>query len=164
MGGVVPDVATDSEDRVYVTRREPPGILVYDSEGRYLSTLAEDILTNPHNIWIDPKNHLYVADTGNHRISSTRYVDGVREGEATGFDASGQKTWETNYRNNLLEGDFIEYHPNGKRSTRSPYKNGILLGVAEGWFPSGTKSWVAEWNGKKPMGTHQNWHPKSHTG
>jgi sugar lactone lactonase YvrE len=68
MGGVVPDVATDSEDRVYVTRREPPGILVYDSEGRYLSTLAEDILTNPHNIWIDPKNHLYVADTDDHTI------------------------------------------------------------------------------------------------
>ena len=68
MGGVVPDVAVDSEDRVYVTRREPPAIVVYDRDGRFLATLGENILTNPHNIWIDSGDHLYVADTDDHTI------------------------------------------------------------------------------------------------
>ncbi len=37
-GGVVPAVAVDSQDRVYIARREPPAILVYDRTGHYLTT------------------------------------------------------------------------------------------------------------------------------
>ena len=68
MGGIVPDVAVDSQDRVYITRREPPAILVYDREGRYLSTFGDETLSNPHNIWIDPDDRVFVADTDDHTI------------------------------------------------------------------------------------------------
>lgn len=68
MGGVVPDVAVDSQDRVFVTRREPPAILLYDRDGRYLSTFGDDVLSNPHNIWIDADDRVFVADTDDHTI------------------------------------------------------------------------------------------------
>ena len=73
MGGVVPDVAVDSQDRVYVTLREPAGILIYDSEGRFLGVWGDDVLLNPHNIWIDPADRIYCADVADHtvRIFST---------------------------------------------------------------------------------------------
>lgn len=68
MGVVVPDVAVDSEDRVYVARRDPLAILVYDREGRYLTSFGESVLSNPHNTWIDPADHLYCADTDDHTV------------------------------------------------------------------------------------------------
>lgn len=67
-GGVVPDAAVDSQDRIYITRREPPAILVYDREGRYLNTFGDDVLSNPHNAWIDTDDRLFVADTDDHTI------------------------------------------------------------------------------------------------
>ena len=33
MGGVVPGVAADSQGRVFVGRRHPPALLVYDRDG-----------------------------------------------------------------------------------------------------------------------------------
>jgi len=83
MGGVVPDAAIDSKDHVYLTRRDPPAILVYDREGRFLSTLGEGILSNPHNIWIDPSDRLFCADVDDHTIRI--------------FDTSGEllHTWGT---------------------------------------------------------------------
>ena len=67
-GGVVPDVAVNSSDTVYITRREPPAILVYDRDGTFLRTFADEILTNPHNIWIDSDDQIYVADTDDHTV------------------------------------------------------------------------------------------------
>ncbi|MCZ6636478.1 MAG: peptidyl-alpha-hydroxyglycine alpha-amidating lyase family protein [bacterium] len=73
IGGVVPDVAVDSQGRVYVTRRDPAAILVYDSGGRFLTVWGDDILTNPHSLWIDPADQIYCADVDDHtvRIFST---------------------------------------------------------------------------------------------
>ncbi len=68
MGGIVPDATVDSEDRVYISRREPPAILVYDRDGRYLRTFGDDVLSNPHNIWIDSNDRLYCADTDDHTV------------------------------------------------------------------------------------------------
>ena len=68
MGGVVPDADVDSSDNVFIARREPPAILVYDRDGRYLRTFGEDVLSNPHNIWIDDDDRVFVADTDDHTI------------------------------------------------------------------------------------------------
>ena len=67
-GGVTPAVATDSHDRVYITRREPAAILVYDREGRFLTTWGEDLLKSPHSVWFDDRDHLYVADVEDHTV------------------------------------------------------------------------------------------------
>ena len=68
MGGVVPGVAVDSQDRVYVARRSPPAILVYDDQGRFLQSWGEDALANPHLLWIGSDDQVYCADSGNHTV------------------------------------------------------------------------------------------------
>lgn len=67
-GGVVPAVAVDSQGRVYITRRKPPAILVYDETGRFLTAWGEDLFLNPHSIWISPDDRLYVTDVDDHTM------------------------------------------------------------------------------------------------
>lgn len=67
-GGVVPAVATDSQDRVYIARRKPPAILVYDREGCFLTAWGEDILQSPHSVWISPEDRVYVVDVDDHTV------------------------------------------------------------------------------------------------
>ena len=67
-GGVTPAVATDSQDRVYIARRDPPAILVYDREGSFLFTLGEDLFKNPHSVWFNEQDQMYVADVDDHTV------------------------------------------------------------------------------------------------
>ena len=67
-GGVTPAVATDSRDRVYIARREPPAILVYDREGNYLTEWGADLFKNPHSVWFNEQDQLYVADVDDHTV------------------------------------------------------------------------------------------------
>ena len=53
--GVLPGLAVDSEDRIYMARRKEPAVLVYDREGRYVTTWGEDILRSPHGIYVDQR-------------------------------------------------------------------------------------------------------------
>ena len=73
--GVVSDVATDSEDRVYLAVRTAQGfddntgaILVFDRDGNHLNTFGEEKLRTPHGLWITPDDTLYLADTFDHCI------------------------------------------------------------------------------------------------
>ena len=68
MAGVVPGVAADARGRVFIARREPPALLVYDRDGAYLDTWGDELLTNPHLLWIDAQDQIYVADTDSHTI------------------------------------------------------------------------------------------------
>ena len=67
-GGVTPAVATDSLDRVYIARRNPPAILVYDSDGNYLTEWGGDLLSSPHSVWIDERDVIYIADADDHTV------------------------------------------------------------------------------------------------
>ena len=44
MAGVVPGVAADARGRVFIARREPPALLVYDRDGAYLDTWGDELL------------------------------------------------------------------------------------------------------------------------
>ena len=73
--GVVSDVATDSEDNVYLAVRTAQAfddntgaILVFDRDGNHLNTFGEDKLRTPHGLWITPDDTLYLADTFDHCI------------------------------------------------------------------------------------------------
>ncbi len=68
MGGVVPAVAADSRGRVFVGRRHPPALLVYDRGGAYLDTWGAGLLKNPHLLWVDAEDRVYAADTDDHTI------------------------------------------------------------------------------------------------
>ncbi|MCY3709502.1 MAG: peptidyl-alpha-hydroxyglycine alpha-amidating lyase family protein [Caldilineaceae bacterium] len=67
-GGVTPAVATDSSDRVYIARRDPPAILVYGSEGDFLTSLGDDLFKNPHSVWFNDQDQMYVADVDDHTV------------------------------------------------------------------------------------------------
>jgi DNA-binding beta-propeller fold protein YncE len=66
-GGVLPSVSADSDDNVFIVRRAPPAILVYDRQGRYLRTFGEDVLTCPHSVWVSGEE-VFVADTKDHTV------------------------------------------------------------------------------------------------
>ena len=68
MGGVVPGAAADRQGRVFVGRRHPPALLVYDREGVYLDTWGAGLLKNPHLLWVDAEDRVYAADTDDHTI------------------------------------------------------------------------------------------------
>ncbi len=67
-GGIITDISTDSQDRVYLARRKAPSILVYDRDGNYLTKWGEDVLSNPHSLWIDENDRIYCCDTDDHTL------------------------------------------------------------------------------------------------
>jgi DNA-binding beta-propeller fold protein YncE len=64
----VSDVAVNSKNQVYLLTRDP-AVLVYDSEGRFLTSWGADVLSaRPHGITIGPDDSVYVADEGDQLI------------------------------------------------------------------------------------------------
>ena len=51
--GVVSAVATDSQDRVYVFHRTEPPVLVFDRDGRFLSSWGQGVISDPHGLYIE---------------------------------------------------------------------------------------------------------------
>jgi DNA-binding beta-propeller fold protein YncE len=73
--GIASDVATDSEDRVYVATRTAYSfdnrggvILVFDRNGKFLKSFGDDKLLSPHHIWIGHDDVIYLADSFDHVI------------------------------------------------------------------------------------------------
>ena len=74
--GVASDVATDSQDRVYVavrtsqTAESKTGvILVFDRCGKFLRSWGEDLFTVCHGLWIGPADEVLHADSGDHTVT-----------------------------------------------------------------------------------------------
>lgn len=61
-------VAVDSKDRVYVTQRKDPPILVFDSQGRFLASWGEGLLEDAHGIYITPSDEVLVTDRDAHEV------------------------------------------------------------------------------------------------
>ena len=67
-GGVITGIAVDGADRVYLARRSPPAILVYDRRGAFVDEWKPDTLMNPHGVFADHESCIWVTDTDNHTI------------------------------------------------------------------------------------------------
>ena len=61
-------VAVDGSDNVYVFNRGGHPVIVFDSDGKFLSSWGEDIFTTPHGITIGPDDSVYCVDTGDSTI------------------------------------------------------------------------------------------------
>ena len=59
--GMVSAVATDSEDRVYGFQRKDPPIVVFDRDGKFLSSWGNGNFVNPHGIYI-ADDIIYLTD------------------------------------------------------------------------------------------------------
>jgi hypothetical protein len=68
--GVSQGVSGDSSDRVYVFVRSPRAeMLVFDREGRLLSSWGYGQFQHPHGVWISPKDEIYLTDRDAHVVS-----------------------------------------------------------------------------------------------
>ena len=65
--GDVAGVATDAQERVYVFNRSEHPVIVYDRDGRFLSSWGEGIFTRPHGITI-VGDDVYLADDTDHTV------------------------------------------------------------------------------------------------
>ena len=69
----VAGVATDAEDRVYLFTRLKARVIVYDRDGRCLTSWGEDLfedrpVASPHGITIGPDGAVWCVDDGNHTV------------------------------------------------------------------------------------------------
>ena len=64
----VAGVAVDALDRVFVFNRGAHPVIVFDAAGRIQSSWGEGQFTTPHGICLDPREHLWLVDTGNHTV------------------------------------------------------------------------------------------------
>ena len=76
LSGVASDVATDSQDRVYVGVRtsqtaegKAGAILVFDKDGEYLRSWGEDLFTSCHGLWISPTDEVFHTDSRDHTVT-----------------------------------------------------------------------------------------------
>ncbi len=66
--GVISRVAVDSQGRVYVSRMADPPILVFDSDGNYLTGWGGDSLIDPHGMLFTSNDELIVCDRDAHQV------------------------------------------------------------------------------------------------
>ena len=64
----VPDVAVDSQDRVYVFNRGEHPMIVLEPDGTFVGSWGEGMFTRPHGLTIGPDDTLYCADDNGHSI------------------------------------------------------------------------------------------------
>ena len=70
--GVVAGMAVDSQDRIYVATRNPePCVLVFNSDGRFLTSWGQDVFTEVggiHGLYISDEDIVHCADAFDHTV------------------------------------------------------------------------------------------------
>ena len=55
-------VTVDSQDRVYGFNRGERGVIVFDTDGNYVSHWADAEFVFPHAIYADPSDNIWIVD------------------------------------------------------------------------------------------------------
>jgi DNA-binding beta-propeller fold protein YncE len=66
--GEVAGVATDSRDRVYVFTRGAHPVIVFEPDGRFVTSWGEGVFQRPHGITIGPDDTVYCTDDLDHTV------------------------------------------------------------------------------------------------
>ncbi len=61
-------VAIDSRDRVYIFNRGDHPVMIFDRDGRFLSSWGEGLFVRPHGICIGPDDSVYCTDDTDHTV------------------------------------------------------------------------------------------------
>lgn len=64
----VADVVVDAQDRVYVFNRGEHPMIVFESDGSFVTSWGEDLFTRAHGVTVGPDGMLYCVDDGDHSI------------------------------------------------------------------------------------------------
>ncbi len=65
---VVSQVACDAEGRVYAFQRTPPPVVVFDRAGQAVAKWGEGRVADPHGIFIDRHDKVYLVDRDGHAL------------------------------------------------------------------------------------------------
>ncbi len=97
--GDVADVATDSRDRVYVFNRSDHPVIVYDRDGRFLTSWGEGVFTRPHGITITADDIVWLADDTDHTVRKCtlegtilQTLGTLNQGSDTGYEWGDLRT------------------------------------------------------------------------
>ncbi len=71
--------------------------------------------------------------------STTRYQDGVEEGESLAWFRTGRPEREASLRAGRLHGEWKEWHPNGTLACSARFDEGQIVGTTTWWYASGQK-------------------------
>ena len=66
--GPVNDVAVDSHDMVYAFQRGDPPVVVFDRDGKYLSSWGSGMFVDAHGLYISADNHIYLGNRDGHQV------------------------------------------------------------------------------------------------
>lgn len=61
-------VATDSTDRVFVFHRGDPAVLIFESDGTFVTAWGDGQFVRPHGIWIADDDTVYLVDDQGHSV------------------------------------------------------------------------------------------------
>src|SRR5437016_8781403 len=64
----VAGVATDSRDRVYVFNRGEHPVMVFDRDGKFLTSWGEGLFQRAHGIFLGPDDTVYCTDDLDHTV------------------------------------------------------------------------------------------------
>src|SRR2546427_9053106 len=64
----VAGVASDSQDRVYVFNRGEHPVIVFDRDGRFITSWGEGIFRRAHGVTIGPDDSVYCTDDLDHTV------------------------------------------------------------------------------------------------
>lgn len=102
LGGDIPGVATDAQDRLYAFNRSEHPVVVFDRDGRFLGSWGEGIFTRPHGITITPNGVVYCTDDKDHTVREfttdgklLRTLGIAHEPSNTGYVAGGPHSLAT---------------------------------------------------------------------
>jgi DNA-binding beta-propeller fold protein YncE len=66
--GETAGVAVDARDSVYVFHRGPHPLLQFTSEGKFVRSLLEGLITSAHGVRVDPEGNIWVVDVKGHSV------------------------------------------------------------------------------------------------
>jgi DNA-binding beta-propeller fold protein YncE len=61
-------VAVTSDDRVVVFQRSEPPVAILDADGSFVSGWGADLVDDPHGIFVDAEDHVYLVDRDGHAV------------------------------------------------------------------------------------------------
>jgi len=62
-------ISIDSQDRIYIFNRSERPMMVFDSEGNFLTSWGEEHFERPHGSCIGPNGSIYCTDDRNHTVT-----------------------------------------------------------------------------------------------